>query len=166
MKKLKKWERVQIKLKKQEIIQLKEMTAKGTQTARGFRRARMLLLMNEGKSGREAAKALGVVAETAYRVKRRYIVSGLEVALSDDPRPGKERLLTVQESQRIIAMVCGSPPEGRAVWSVRLIAEEAMKKKIVKQVGRETIRLLLQSHDLKPWREKNVVYRGADRGVR
>ena len=27
------------------------------------------------------------------------------------------------------------------------------------QVGRETIRILLQSHDLKPWREKNVVVR-------
>jgi hypothetical protein len=26
-------------------------------------------------------------------------------------------------------------------------------------VGRETIRMLLQDHDLQPWREKNVVVR-------
>ena len=41
-----------------------------------------------------------------------------------------------------------------ARWSVRLIAEEAVKRKLASKVGRETIRILLQSHDLKPWREK------------
>jgi putative transposase len=53
-------------------------------------------------------------------------------------------------------MVCSSPPEGRARWTVRLVAEEAVKRKLVARVGRETIRLLLLSHGLKPWREKNV----------
>jgi hypothetical protein len=28
---------------------------------------------------------------------------------------------------------------------------------LVPRAGRETIRILLQSHELKPWREKNVV---------
>jgi hypothetical protein len=37
------------------------------------------------------------------------------------------------------------------------VAQEAVKRRLVPQVGRETIRILLQSHDLKPWREKNVV---------
>ena len=59
-------------------------------------------------------------------------------------------------------MVCGSPPKGMARWSVRLIAEEAVKRKLTPQVGRETIRILLQSHDLKPWREKNVVRGGSE----
>jgi hypothetical protein len=40
---------------------------------------------------------------------------------------------------------------------VRLVAEEAVKRKLVPRVGRETIRILLLHHDLKPWREKNVV---------
>jgi hypothetical protein len=55
--------------------------------------------------------------------------------------------------------VCGPPPQGRARWTVRLIAEEAVKRKLTPAVGRETIRILLEGHDLKPWREKNVVYR-------
>jgi hypothetical protein len=42
---------------------------------------------------------------------------------------------------------------------VRLIATEAVKRKLVPRVGRETIRILLEGHDLKPWREKNVVVR-------
>jgi hypothetical protein len=61
------------------------------------------------------------------------------------------------EKQRIVAMACSTPPAGAARWTVRLIAEEAVKRKLVPRVGRETIRILLQSHDLKPWREKNVV---------
>ena len=55
------------------------------------------------------------------------------------------------------AMVCGPAPVGQARWSVRLIATEAVRRKLVPQVGRETIRMLLESHDLKPWREKHVV---------
>ena len=66
------------------------------------------------------------------------------------------RLLDDGQEQRLIAMVCSNPPEGRARWTVRLVAEEAVKRKLVPRVGRETIRMLLLSHDLKPWREKNV----------
>ncbi len=65
-------------------------------------------------------------------------------------------MLDHSQKQRLIAMVCSSPPEGRARWTVRLVAEEAVKRKLVPRVGRETIRILLLSHDLKPWREKNV----------
>jgi hypothetical protein len=54
-------------------------------------------------------------------------------------------------------MVCSDPPEGFARWTVRLVAEEAVKRRLAPCVGRETIRILLLSHDLKPWREKNVV---------
>jgi len=43
-----------------------------------------------------------------------------------------------------------------------LIAEEAVRRKLTPQVGRETIRILLQSHDLKPWRGKNVVRSGSE----
>ena len=64
------------------------------------------------------------------------------------------------QRQRVIAMVCSDPPAGRARWTVRLVAEEAVKRKLVPKVGRETVRVLLQSHDLKPWREKNVVRGG------
>ena len=65
--------------------------------------------------------------------------------------------MDAQQRQRIVALVCSPPPEGRARWTVRLLAEEAVKRKLVPRVGRETVRILLESHDLKPWREENVV---------
>ena len=54
-------------------------------------------------------------------------------------------------------MVCGPAPAGQARWTVRLIAREAMRRKLAPTIGRETIRVLLEGHDLQPWREKNVV---------
>jgi len=54
-------------------------------------------------------------------------------------------------------MADADPPPGAARWTVRLIAEQPVKRKLVPQVGRETIRMLLQSHDLKPWQKKHVV---------
>jgi hypothetical protein len=66
-------------------------------------------------------------------------------------------VLDTNQKQRIIAMVCSDPPEGQARWTVRLVAEEAVKRRLVPRVGRETIRVLLLHHDLRPWREKNVV---------
>jgi hypothetical protein len=80
--------------------------------------------------------------------------------LYERPRPGPAEILEASQKQRIIAMVCSQPPEGRARWTVRLVAEQAVKRKLVPRVGRETIRILLESHDLKPWREKNVVRGG------
>ncbi len=82
---------------------------------------------------------------------------GVDGALYERPRQGAKPILSPTEQQRIIAMACSDAPDGRARWTVRLLAEQAIKRKIVPQVGRETIRILLESHDLKPWREKNVV---------
>ena len=48
-----------------------------------------------------------------------------------------------------------SRPTRGTTW--RFTASSAIKRKLVPRVGRETVRVLLQSHDLKPWREKNVV---------
>jgi len=48
------------------------------------------------------------------------------------------------------------------VGPLRLVAEEAVKRKLVPRVGRETVRSLLLSHDLKPWREKMWVVADLD----
>ena len=48
-------------------------------------------------------------------------------------------------------MACSEPPAERARWTVRLVAEEAVKRKLVPRVGREAVRILLLHHDLKPW---------------
>jgi transposase len=100
------------------------------------------------------------LSQAVRDIARHYQQGGLERALYDKQRPGAANLLSAKQRQRIIAMVCSDPPAGRARWTVRLAAEEAVKRRLVPRVGRETIRVLLLSHDLKPWREKSVVCAG------
>jgi len=136
------------------------MLNKGRESARVLRRALILRQLDQGQTAAQVAGSVGVAPKTVRAIARRYEEGGLAQALYEKPRPGKQRVLDASQSQRIIAMVCSRPPEGRARWSVRLIVEEAVKRKLAPKVGRETIRILLQSHDLKPWREKNVVRGG------
>ena len=114
----------------------------------------------KGISAPQIAKVVPLTSQAIRNIGCRYQQGGLERALYERQRPGAAEVLDDSQKQRLIAMVCSSPPAGRVRWTVRLVAEEAVKRKLVPRVGRETIRILLLSHDLKPWREKNV---GGDR---
>jgi putative transposase len=136
---------------------LKRLLSSGVQQVRVVLRALALRQLGEGRTASEAASLVGLTGKAVRALARRYRDDGLERALYEKARPGKKRLLDASTEQRIVAMVCGAPPAGRARWSVRLIVTEAIKRKIVPKLGRETLRVLLESHELKPWREKNVV---------
>jgi putative transposase len=154
--------RVHVQLKRKDRQQVSGMLTKGRESSRVLRRALILRQLDRGQKAGQVADSVGVAAKTVRAVARRYEEQGLESALYEKPRPGRHRALDVGQSQRIIAMVCSPPPRGIERWSVRLIATEAVKRKLAPQVGRETIRILLQSHELKPWREKNVVRGGTE----
>jgi transposase len=151
------YRRLRVHLKKRDRDELDRVLNGGIQPVRVVLRSLALCQLHDGKSISEVASTVHLTAKAVREIGRRYEESGLERALYDKQRPGAQGLLDTRQRQRVIAMVCSDPPEGRARWTVRLIAEEAVKRKLVPRVGRETIRVLLLSHDFKPWREKNVV---------
>jgi putative transposase len=156
-----------LKLSKVDRAALAAKKSKGkSMSARTWRRIRVLELLDQGQSVRATARAVGTFPREVSRVGKRYLARGLEAALTDEPRGKPEPRLDSTQAAAVVAMVCGPPPAGRARWTVRLVAEQAVQRGITSHVGRETIRIVLATHDLKPWREKNVV-RAADRsGVR
>ncbi len=154
------YHRVHVRLTKAGREQIAEMLNKGRESARVLRRALILRQLDQGRTVTQVAGNVGVARKTVRAIARRYQEEGLESVLYEKPRPGQQRRLDASQSQRIIAMVCGPPPAGRARWSVRLIAEEAVKRKLTPTVDRETIRILLRDHDLKPWRGKKLVRGG------
>jgi transposase len=129
------YHRVRVQLKRKDRQQLVAMLTKGRESARVLRRASILRQLDCEQKATRVAANIGVAAKTVRAVGRRYEEEGLESALYEKPRPGKQRALDVGQSQRIIAMVCGTMPEGRARWSVRLIASEAVKRKLAPQVS-------------------------------
>ena len=159
------YRRLRIRLPKHHRDKLDTVLSGGIQPVRVVRRALALRQWHDGKPASEVADNVRLTSKAVREIGRRYEDAGLDRALYDQQRPGAAPLLDPAQRKRIIAMVCSDPPEGFARWTVRLIAEEAVKRKLVPGVGRETIRILLQHDDLQPWREKNVVRRGARRGV-
>ena len=148
---------LQIQLPSREKKKLKQLLTGGLQQVRVVLRALALLQLADGARAPQVARRVALTAKSIRQIIHRYQEGGLERALFERPRPGAASLLDASEKQRVIAMVCSQPPEGQARWTVRLTAEEAVKRRLVPRVGRETVRILLHSHDLKPWREKNVV---------
>jgi transposase len=146
-----------IEIKSKDQAQMRKLLSGGLQQVRVVLRALALLQLANGISAPQIAKILPLTAQTVRNLCRRYRQDGLDAALYDRQHPGAADLLDESQKQRVIAMVCSDPPAGRARWTVRLVAEEAVKRRLVPRVGRETIRILLLDHDLKPWREKNVV---------
>jgi putative transposase len=137
--------------------ELSHLLSGGVQQVRVVLRALALLQLAKGISAPQISNTVPLTPQAIRKIGHRYREGGLESALYEKQRPGAMSVLDAGQRQRIIAMVCSDPPEGRARWTVRLVAQEAVKRRLVPRVGRETIRILLLDHDLKPWREKNVV---------
>ncbi len=154
------YRRLHIRLSKRDREKVDNLLGGGIQPVRVVLRALALLQLHHGKTTSEVAANVRLTPKAIRQIGRRYEDEGLGRALYDRQHPGAAPLLDDSERQRIIAMACSDPPEGRARWTVRLVAEEAVKRRLVPHVGRESIRILLLHHDLKPWREKNVVRGG------
>lgn len=127
---------------------------KGKMTARIFKRALILRQFDEGYTSPHIATSIGVTAVTVRTIGWNYVNHGLNRALYELPRPGGKGKLTEEQETHIVALICSDPPDGYDRWSVRLIVDEVIKRKSVNSIGRETIRMLLKNHNLKPWLHK------------
>lgn len=156
-----------LKLQPDDRVELLRMQkGRASLSSRKWRRIRILLLLDEGKTITATAESVGAYHRETSRVAKRYLTAGLDKALADDARPKPAPMLDSTQQAAIVAMVCGPPPEGRARWTVRLLAQEVRARGVADEVSRETVRVVLARHELKPWREKNVVRSSDRRGVR
>ena len=147
----------EFKLKRSERAELKEILKRNrTEQIVVVQRAQSLLALDVGRTPREASKLYGLHRRTVERIRTRYASEGLG-CLYEKKAPGKPKEFGAREEALIVSLACGPPPEGRARWSMVVLAAEAKKRKIVDDISRETVRLILSRHELKPWREKNVV---------
>jgi hypothetical protein len=86
--------------------------------------------------------------------------------LSEDPRPGADRKLTGNEEALLVATACASPPEGRARWTLELLAGAMVNLTDHDSLSRETVRRRLAENGLKPWQQGHVVHSQGRRRVR
>src|SRR3982750_1371898 len=146
--------RYRVELSEVERGALRAMLSGGTHAARKLKRAQILLAADPGVADQTIATSLDVGVSTVSRVKRRFVEGGVERALNEEPRPGAARKLTGKEEALLVATACASPPEGRARWTLELLAGEMVRLTAHASLSRETVRRRLAENALKPWRQK------------
>ena len=110
-----------IDLNDEEYQSLLEMTRKGKIRARQMKRAMILLKAHEGLSDPQIMAALNVSRPCVERIRKRFVIGGMEKALNEDPRPGQRRKLDGRAEATLIATACSQVPEGHEHWTLRLL---------------------------------------------
>ena len=145
--------RYRVELSQAERDELKGLLSGGRHAVRKVKRAQILLAADAGANDEEIATSVGVGGSTIYRTKRRFVLGNLELALREEPRPGAERKLSGKEEALLVATACSNPPEGRACWTLDLLAGEMVRLTEHDGISRDTVRRRLAENEIKPWRK-------------
>jgi len=139
-----------IKLSEHERQYLQKIVESGKDKARKITRSRILLLADEakGKTDEEISDALNVCLATIFNIRRRYCTVGLERAIGEAARSGQPPRFKGKTMAKITAIACSRPPEGRARWSLRLLADHIIELDIVKTISYQSVRNILKKTNL------------------
>ena len=147
-----------IKLSDEEAERLREITHKGSQnSASRIIHANIILKSNENneetkKKVREIAEIFEVSPNTVNQIRKTYATEGIEAALNRKTRitPPNISKITGEFEAQAIAAALSPAPEGRANWTLRLLAEHCMEKKYIVSISHTAIGELLNSNEVKP----------------
>ncbi len=139
-----------VRLDEQERGRLQEMVdrGKGSKTIRN--RALILLKADEGEHGpawadTKIAEAFDVGVRTVERTRRRLVTEGFEAVLARKPSPNRQyRRLDGAREAELVKLACSKPPAGRARWTLQMLADRLVERKVVASIGREAVRTTLQ----------------------
>lgn len=128
---------------------LGEVVRKLKGTSEKVRRAQVLLKADaDGPNWKDEhiAEAFDCRVRTIEHVRQRLVLEGIEAALDRAKRdtPPTPKLLDGEQEAKIIAMRLGKPPAGYANWTLRLLAEKVVERRITPAISYETIRQTLK----------------------
>jgi len=143
----KKW---MITLSEEQRKTLESVIRKGKSSARTIRRAHTLLFADEGKDDKEIGVLLKCAESSVYCTRRRFCENGLEEALREKPRIGRPEKLTGKSKAHLIALACSEPPEGRACWTMQLLADRCISLELVDSIAKDSVRRILKKTKSNP----------------
>lgn len=138
-----------IELTEEERQHLEKITSSGIAPVRMVKRAQ-ILLKSDSKSGTawkydQICAAFSVTPVTVLNIRKRFVEKGLAATLTrKKPEREYEHALDGEEEAHLIALACSEPPEGRTVWSLRLLRDRFVKLGHVDSISHETIRTVLK----------------------
>ena len=144
-----------VTLTEEERKSLTELTSKGKHRSQKILNALTLLACDEGEyqqkrsKNEEIARVLNTSMRKIDRVKKRFVVDGLDVALNGKKgsRVYKKKADGDFEAH-LVALSCSEPPEGFSRWTLRLLAEKVVELEYIENISHETIRRVLKKTNL------------------
>ncbi len=144
-----------VTLSKDERETLRGLTSKGKHKSQKILNAQILLGCDEGEyqmersTNEEIARVLGTSMRKIDRVKKRFVVEGIEAALNK--KKGSriyEKKTDGDFEAHLVALSCSEPPEGFARWSLRLLADKVVELGYIDSISHEAVRGILKKTKL------------------
>jgi transposase len=139
-----------VRLTARQRRELERMARSGKHAARTLVHARILLKVDAAGGGPgwddgTTAEALDCGASTVARVRRKFADGGLDAALHRKRPTGRQyRKLDGRQEARLVALACSPAPDGRARWTLKLLADKLVELEVVDAVSDETVRRTLK----------------------
>jgi hypothetical protein len=143
-----------VTLSKDERDTLRKIAFKGTHKSQKILNAQILLGCDEGEyqmehsTNEEIARVLGTSMRKIDRVKKRFVMEGMEAALF------KKKGSRVYEKKtdgdfeaHLVALSCSEPPEGFSRWSLRMLADKVVELGYIDSISHETVRGILKKRN-------------------
>ncbi len=154
-----------VELNLEERNELKELLKKDRLGQEKRTRIQILLKADEGADGenwtdKKISEAFDVSLRKVERTRECLVEEGFEAAVNRKaPSRSREKKLDGEKEAHLIAICCSEAPEGRASWTLRLLADKMVKLEHVDCISRETIRQTLKKTNLSLGKKSSGVSR-------
>jgi hypothetical protein len=138
-----------VRLTDEERAELEQVIKKLKGTSQKVKRAQVLLKADADGANwtdERIAEAFTCQVQTVEKIRQRLVERGFRETLegAKRERPPTEKLLSGDQEARVIALRLGSPPQGYANWTLRLLARQVVALEIVDSISHETVRRTLK----------------------
>jgi len=144
-----------IKLVHDEVEELNSIIKKGSHTSQAYRAAYVLINCDEGEfslgknTNVHICEILKIGERTIDRIKKKFVEGGIDRALerAESTRIYDKKIDGDVEA-KLVALCCSSPPEGRAKWTVRLLADKMVELSYIDSISHVSVYHVLKKTNL------------------
>lgn len=127
-----------VRLSAEERKRLSDLISKGKAAAKTILKARILLKADQSEAGErwsdeQICAALDTNISMVARMRATLVDEGLDAVLTRKKRetPPIQPIFDGAAQAQLTALACSQPPAGHARWTIRLLAEHVVERKIV-----------------------------------
>lgn len=144
-----------VRLTDKERSELDNLAKNGTTQAYRIKHANILLAIDaagQGWTDEKTAEAYRCNRNTVTNVRQRFVEQGFEAAMErkKQEQPSRKPILDGEKEAHLIAVACGTPPQGRAKWTLQMLADRLIALEVVDSVSNQTVRRTLKKTNLSP----------------